>query len=50
MVFWRETGMNDEDEDDVEARWGACSIETAMMVLLLKNVVRTRRGGLIGAS
>jgi len=30
MVFWRETGMN-EDEDDVEAREGACSMETAMV-------------------
>lgn len=28
-MFWRETGTND-DEDDVEAREGACSIETAM--------------------
>jgi hypothetical protein len=30
MVFWRETGMNDDDDEDVEARCGACSIETAM--------------------
>jgi hypothetical protein len=29
MVFWRETGMKDDD-DDVDARDGACSIETAM--------------------
>ena len=29
MVFWRETGMKDDD-DDVEAREGAWSIETAM--------------------
>lgn len=29
MVFWRETGMKDED-DEVEARDGACSIDTAM--------------------
>jgi len=28
-VFWRDTGTNDDDED-VEAREGACSIETAM--------------------
>jgi len=28
-VFWRDTGTN-EDEDDVEAREGACSMETAM--------------------
>lgn len=28
-MFWRETGMNDDD-DEVEARDGACSIETAM--------------------
>lgn len=30
MVFWRETGIKD-DEDDVDARDGACSIETAMV-------------------
>ena len=30
-MFWRETGMND-DEDDVDAREGACSIETAIVV------------------
>lgn len=30
-MFWRETGIKDE-EDEVEAREGACSIETAMMV------------------
>jgi hypothetical protein len=29
IVFWRETGMKDDD-DDVEARDGACSMETAM--------------------
>jgi hypothetical protein len=29
-VFWRETGMKDDD-DDVDAREGACSIETAML-------------------
>jgi hypothetical protein len=29
IVFWRETGMKD-DEDEVEAREGACNIETAM--------------------
>jgi len=29
-VFWRETGIKDED-DEVEAREGACSMETAMM-------------------
>jgi hypothetical protein len=29
MVFWRETGTNDDD-DEVEAREGACSMETAM--------------------
>lgn len=29
-MFWRETGMKD-DEDDVDARDGACSIETAML-------------------
>jgi hypothetical protein len=29
-VFWRETGIKD-DEDDVDAREGACSIETAMV-------------------
>jgi hypothetical protein len=29
-VFWRETGMKDDDED-VDAREGACSIETAML-------------------
>ena len=28
-MFWRDTGTNDDDED-VEAREGACSIETAM--------------------
>lgn len=28
-MFWRDTGTN-EDEDDVEAREGACSMETAM--------------------
>jgi hypothetical protein len=32
MVFWRETGMKEEDED-VEALDGACSMETAMAVL-----------------
>jgi hypothetical protein len=30
MVFWRETGTKDDD-DDVEAREGACSMETAMV-------------------
>lgn len=30
MVFWRETGMKDDDEE-VEAREGAWSIETAML-------------------
>jgi|TARA_R110002003_G_scaffold63_6_gene5846 hypothetical protein len=30
IVFWRETGMKDDDED-VDARDGACSIETAML-------------------
>jgi hypothetical protein len=30
IVFWRETGMKDEEVDDVDAREGACSIETAM--------------------
>lgn len=30
MVFWRETGMKD-DEEDVDAREGACSIDTAML-------------------
>lgn len=30
-MFWRETGMKDEDEE-VEAREGACSMETAMVV------------------
>jgi hypothetical protein len=30
MVFWRETGMK-EDDEDVDARDGACSIETAMV-------------------
>lgn len=29
-MFWRETGINDED-DEVEAREGACSMETAMV-------------------
>jgi len=29
-VFWRETGIKDED-DEVEAREGACSMETAMV-------------------
>jgi hypothetical protein len=29
MVFWRETGTKD-DEEEVEARDGACSMETAM--------------------
>jgi hypothetical protein len=31
-VFWRETGMKDDDEE-VEAREGACSMETAMALL-----------------
>jgi hypothetical protein len=30
IVFWRETGMKDDEEDD-DAREGACSIETAML-------------------
>lgn len=29
IVFWRDTGMKDDDED-VDAREGACSMETAM--------------------
>lgn len=29
-MFWRETGMKDDD-DDVDAREGACSMETAMV-------------------
>jgi hypothetical protein len=36
IVFWRETGMKD-DEEDVEAREGACSMETAMVLLLLRR-------------
>jgi hypothetical protein len=31
IVFWRETGMKEEDVEDVEAREGACSMETAML-------------------
>jgi hypothetical protein len=30
IVFWRETGIKDDD-DEVDAREGACSIETAMV-------------------
>jgi hypothetical protein len=30
IVFWRETGMKDDDED-VDAREGACSMDTAMV-------------------
>jgi hypothetical protein len=30
IVFWRETGTKDEEVDDVDAREGACSIETAI--------------------
>ncbi len=30
IVFWRETGMK-EDDEEVEALEGACSMETAMM-------------------
>ena len=30
IVFWRETGINDDD-DEVDAREGACSMETAMV-------------------
>lgn len=30
IVFWRETGTKDEVVDEVDAREGACSIETAM--------------------
>jgi hypothetical protein len=30
IVFWRETGMKEEDVEDVDARDGACSIETAI--------------------
>jgi hypothetical protein len=29
IVFWRETGMKDDD-DEVDAREGACSMDTAM--------------------
>jgi hypothetical protein len=38
-VFWRETGMKDDD-DDVDAREGACSIETAMLASLGKRAVQ----------
>jgi hypothetical protein len=30
IVFWRETGTKDEEVEDVEAREGRCSIETAI--------------------
>jgi hypothetical protein len=33
-VFWRETGLKDDD-DEVDARDGACSMETAMTERLL---------------
>jgi hypothetical protein len=32
IVFWRETGTKDEVVDEVDAREGACSMETAMSV------------------
>jgi len=44
IVFWRETGMKD-DEEDVEARDGACSIETAIAeVLRSRTAVWTGQG------
>lgn len=42
IVFWRETGMKDDD-DDVDAREGACSMETAML-----SVAWERGGGGLG--
>ena len=36
MVFWRETGMK-EEEEEVEAREGAWSIETAMVLKALTD-------------
>jgi hypothetical protein len=30
MVFWRETGIKD-DEEEVDAREGACNMDTAMV-------------------
>lgn len=30
IVFWRETGTKDDVVDEVDAREGACNIETAM--------------------
>jgi hypothetical protein len=61
IVFWRETGLKDDD-DEVDARDGACSMETAMTERLLwsgrvstggsVSVVQecgsTRCGGVIG--
>jgi hypothetical protein len=60
MVFWRETGMKDEDED-VDARDGACSMETAMArswalgrggraVGVVEKCGSRLRGGVIGAT
>jgi hypothetical protein len=50
IVFWRETGMKD-DEDDVDARDGACSIETAILGFEAAGcgVNRPREGVVYGA-
>lgn len=40
IVFWRETGLKDEEEE-VDARDGACSMETAMTF----QVLAESRGG-----
>jgi hypothetical protein len=41
IVFWRETGLKDEEEE-VDARDGACSMETAMTFQMLAE---SRSGG-----
>jgi hypothetical protein len=45
-VFWRETGMKDDDED-VDAREGACSIETAMLESLGPRAAGQLAGGCV---
>lgn len=44
IVFWRETGLKDEEEE-VEAREGACSMETAMSEAMRAESRADGRGG-----
>jgi hypothetical protein len=43
IVFWRDTGIKDEEVEDVDAREGACSIETAMIYVVCTFSMKAER-------